>query len=246
MKPTSFSAALAALLSICVSASATVYPLGFSINGTPFDRDDVQLPESPQCVYGLRVGLARAGHAEMAGLAVAAGSNRDKFAGGFQIAVFGKNHAEFADWGLWQVSPFGNTLEGSGGVVQLALYNEVEGSAEGLQAGFFNEAYGHFSGVQIGVINKAMGFHDTGSFSGIQIGLLNAVAGSSDSFSGIQIGLVNDVAGSPGSFSGIQIGLVNMIGCPPASCTGVQIGVANITEGRDWQIGFVPGLRVIF
>lgn len=244
MKTTSFSAALAALLSACVSASATVYPLGFSINGTPFDRDDVQLPESPQCVYGLRIGLARAGHAEMAGLAVAAGSNRDKFAGGFQIAVFGKNHAESADWGLWQVSPFGNTLEGSGGVVQLALYNSVEGSAEGLQVGFYNEILGDFDGVQVGVLN-ANGEGKKGTVNGIQIGAINSTFGH---FSGVQIGALNIIGGGSdvGSFSGIQIGVINRIACPPASCTGVQIGVANITEGRDWQIGFVPGLRVIF
>ena len=244
MKFRRFSAAAAAFCALCGVSSATIYPLGLSINGTPFDRDDVQIPESPQSVYGFRVGLARAGHAEMGGLAVAAGYNRDKFAGGFQIAVFGKNYAESADWGLWQLSPFANALEGEGGVVQVSLYNAVEGAGEGLQAGFYNEILGDFDGVQIGVLN-ANGEGKKGTVNGIQIGAVNSTYGH---FSGAQIGALNIIGGGNdgGSFSGVQIGLVNRISCPPASCIGVQIGVANITEGRDWQIGFVPGLRVIF
>lgn len=224
MKSVSLRAAVAALLALRLAASATFYPLGVSINGTPFDRYDEQFPEAPQSVYGLRVGLARAGHAEMAGLAVAAGYNRDKFAGGFQIAVFGKNYAESADWGLWQISPFANALEGDGGVVQVSLYNKTEGAVEGLQVGALNIA------------------SDPGSFRGVQMGLFNGAF----HFSGIQIGVMNNIGGTSGSFSGVQIGLVNLIECSPASCAGVQIGVFNLTKGKDWSVGFVPGLRVIF
>lgn len=240
MKKRNFAAIFAAvLLFSALRASATVYPLGFSINGTPFDRDDVQLPESPQSVYGFRIGLARAGHAEMAGLAVAVGSNRDKFAGGFQIAALGKNFADSADWGLWQIAQFGNKLDGDGGVFQLSLYNEIDGNGEGFQIGLVNEIGGSGSGLQTGLANST-----SGEFDGLQIGFMND---SSGAFSGVQIGAINKIAGGKSSsFCGLQIGAINYIECPPASCVGVQIGIANVTSGRDWVVGFVPGLRVIF
>ena len=244
MKKRDFAAVLAASLFFFASgASATIYPIGISINGTPFASDDVQLPESPQSVYGVRIGLARAGHDEMAGLAVAVGYNSDSFAGGFQIAALGKNFVKSADWGLWQIAPFGNKLEGGGGVFQLSLDNEIDGDAEGLQFGFYNEAVGTFDGVQVGTIN-ANGEGKRCDFSGLQIGAVNSDFGR---FSGVQIGLLNMIGGgSSASFRGLQIGAINYIECPPASCVGVQIGVANVTSGRDWGIGFVPGLRVIF
>lgn len=188
-----FASVLAAFLFFFASgASAMVYPIGISINGNSGSREDVQLPNSSQSVYGVRVGLARAGHDEMAGLAFAVGHNDDDFAGGFQISALGKNSAESADWGLWQIAPFGNKLDRAGGVVQFSLVNEIDGDAEGFQLGLFNKA--------------------SGTFYGVQMGLLNVIGGSSSKFRGLQIGLINymECPPTPVACSQIQIGVANV------------------------------------
>ena len=144
----SFSLALSLTVALTVtapSARAAFSPFSIALKGA-YNGSNDQLPGKSVSVAGIRASVFSGGHDAMDGLAVAVGANFDNEASGFQIAAAGRNEAESSDYGLFQVSIFGNKLGGSGGVFQISFVNETDGQVEGIQLGFGNKAAGSFDG----------------------------------------------------------------------------------------------------
>lgn len=226
--------AILAALCAAVPAFAGFSPLSIAVKGA-YNGSDDQLPGKYNTVAGFRIALFSGGHDGMFGLAVSAGANFDDGASGFQIAAAGRNEAESAPFGLFQLSVVGNRLGGDGGVVQISIRNEIDGTAEGFQLGVANEVDGGFSGVQIGGLNRSKG-----EFSGLQLGVSNSSDGD---FHGVQIGVVNQ---AKGTFRGVQIGAVNQISGAASGIGVMQLGPFNAADGKDWDAVFVPLVRIAF
>ena len=234
-----FPPALALTLALTVAAPparAAFSPLSIAIKGA-YNGSNDQLPGKSVSVAGIRASVFSGGHDAMDGLAVAVGANFDNEASGFQIAAAGRNEAESSDFGLFQISIFGNRLGGDGGVFQISLANETEGQVEGLQIGIVNKSAGSFDGLQIGFHNEFKA-SPGGSFSGLQIGVFNLAY---DGFSGLQIGAVNKATGS---FHGVQIGAFNLFEGPANDTSIMQLGPFNSADGEDWNAVFLPLIRI--
>ena len=223
-------------LGVVCSAFAGKTPMALSIAYSSQNKDDSQMPSSPNIVTGGRLAFFSGAHRGMYGLAIAVGGNEDKSAGGDIAGIQAAglfNTAVGAEYGAWQLSGFVNMLSSDGNGMQVsALYNETKGVFNGyMLCGFINRSE-NLIGAQItGVGNVANGAY------GAQIALVNVadtVVGAqlggvnfATSLAGVQVGGVNVVKStdSASGMRGIQIGAFNYA----TTCTGgMQLGAVNI------------------